>query len=81
MRGRGELPTDETRRRLESATKEITTALEREYYCFLVNDTYVHAAKHIDAMVESGDYDHQLEQAARETAREILADTQAYLAL
>lgn len=79
MRGRGELPPDETRRRLESSVKEIRTALERDFYWFLVNDTYVHAAKHIDDMVASGDFDHEVEKSARDTAREILADTEAYL--
>jgi guanylate kinase len=80
MRGRGELPVDETRRRLESAVKEIKTALNKDYYCFLVNDTYVHAAAHIGEMVDSGDYDHAAEQAARETAREVMADTESFLA-
>jgi guanylate kinase len=80
MRGRGQLPPDETRRRLESAVKEISTALKRDYFCFLVNDTYVHAAKHIDDIMTTGEYDPKAEKAAREIAREVLADTEAYLA-
>ena len=79
MRGRGELPVDETRRRLESAIKEIQTALDSDFYYFLVNDTYVHAAKRIDEMVATGDYDQASESEARATAGEVLAETRGYL--
>jgi guanylate kinase len=79
MRGRGELPADETRRRLESATKEIRTALDSDFYYFLVNDTYVHAAKRIDEMALSGEYDRDAEKLARDNARQVLAETQEYL--
>ncbi len=79
MRGRGELPPDETRRRLESATREITTALERDYYFFIVNDTYVHTARSVDDMVKAGKYDTAGDEQARIIARQLLADTQAYL--
>lgn len=80
MRGRGELPPDETTRRLQSAVKEINRALERNYYQFIVNDTYMHASKHIDTMVMTNQRDAEKQAAARQVAAEILQDTEQYLA-
>jgi guanylate kinase len=80
MKGRGELPADETRRRLTSVLKEISTALENDYFYFVVNDTYKHAAKHIDEVVRSGVRDEAAEKQARESAKELLEETKRYLA-
>ena len=77
MRVRGELPQDETKRRLESAVKEITQALEVSYYHFVVNDTYKHAARDIHAL--SGAQSMPDDSQARAVARQLLADTQAHL--
>ncbi len=79
MKGRGELPADETRRRLGSAIKEITTALEHDFFYFMVNDTYKHAAKHIDDIVREGSRDEAAEKLARESAKELLDETTVYL--
>lgn len=80
MSMRGELPPDEARRRLESAVTEITTGLQRDYYCFIVNDTFSHAAKRIDQIIQKNNMDKRLQDEAKILAQEILKDTQAYLA-
>jgi hypothetical protein len=60
--------------------KEISTALENDYFYFVVNDTYKHAAKHIDEVVRSGVRDEAAEKQARESAKELLEETKRYLA-
>jgi len=78
MKLRGELPPDETRRRVSSAVKEITTALERDYYHFVVNETFKHTARDIYAL--SSVHNLPDDSHARTVARQLLADTQAFLA-
>ena len=78
MSARGELPADEVRRRLASAVQEITTALSRPYYRFVVNDTFAHAAKRIDAIVNETATSNDHEQ-AKDIAGRILTDTKRYL--
>jgi guanylate kinase len=80
MSGRGTLPEDEVRRRLESAVKEITIALERDYYCFMVNDTFVQTAHKIDAVVTTKANDSVDQEHGRTVAQQLLADTKAHLA-
>jgi guanylate kinase len=80
MEGRGKLPADETRRRINSVQKEISTALEHDFFYFMVNDTYKHAARHIDDIVMRGEHDAAAEKLAREAAQELLAETKEYLA-
>lgn len=80
MRARGALPDDETRRRLTSAIDEISTALERDYYNFVVNDTFKHTAKKINTMIKGEHTDDATQQAAIVTAGEILEDIQTHIA-
>ena len=80
MNIRGELPEDEVRRRLESAVFEISTALERDYYTFVVNDTFMHAAHRIDDIIRGEAKDVEDQAAARAVAKELLEDTKTYLA-
>jgi len=77
---RGRLPMDEVRRRLESSVVELTTGLQRDYYRFIVNDTFTHAAKRIDQMIDDDYIDPEYQAQAKELAAEILADTKKYLA-
>lgn len=79
MSVRGELPEDEMKRRLESAIEEIVTALDRDFYTFVINDTFAHAARHVDALIHGKTDTPEDQEAARMVAREILDDTQKYL--
>lgn len=78
MSTRGELPPDEVRRRLSSAVQEITTALSRPYYRFIVNDTFTHAARRIDTIVRENASPASQEQ-AKDVAGRVLNDTKSYL--
>jgi guanylate kinase len=80
MSGRGSLAEDEVRRRLESAVNEITTALERDYYWFVVNDTFVQTAHKIDAAIIAKANDRADQAHGREVAEQLIAETKAHLA-
>jgi len=79
MNARGSLPADEIKRRLESAVTEITTALERDYYQFVVNDTFAHTARRIDAMIREHILDAESQAAAKVVAAQLLAETKQHL--
>ncbi len=80
MQARGTLPDDEIRRRLSSAVDEITIALDRTYYHFVVNDTFSHTALRInDICLNQHPQTAESEAASRKVAEELLADTMAYL--
>lgn len=80
MSQRGELPAEEKKRRLQSAAFEMATALERDYYTFIVNDTFVHAAARIDDAIRGNGSQVDDQDAARALARELLRDTENHLA-
>jgi len=80
MNVRGELPADETKRRLESAVAEITTALDRDYYVFVVNDTFMQTTKLVNAIIHDHTIDEEAQRVAKETARQLLVDTEQFLA-
>ena len=78
MSARGALPADEVRRRLTSAVQELTVGLSRPYYRFIINETFVHAAKRIDSIVRENTPFNSQEQ-ARDVAGRLLNDTKEYL--
>jgi len=79
MNFRGQLPEDEVRRRLESAVEELSTALDRDYYRFVINNTFKQTTEAINAMIIEGKRSdtHQAEGIAM--ARRLLTDTKAHL--
>lgn len=81
MQARGALPPDEITRRLTSAVMEIETALQRNYYTFIVNDTFTHTADKIHQISTANSAVSDQSQAeARALAEQLLADTKAYIA-
>lgn len=79
MNARGKLPADETKRRLESAVDEITTALVRDFYIFVVNDTFMQTTKRVDAIIRGHGIGVEDQEEAKETARQLLTDTKQFL--
>lgn len=79
MNARGQLPPDETRRRLQSAVDEIATALARDYYTFAVNDTFLKTTKRVEAIIRGEPVDPDEQNRARDLAHEILLATQKHL--
>lgn len=80
MQARGTLPEDEVRRRLESAVNELTIGLDRDYYRFVVNNTFMHTAKAVDDLIMLGVQSEELQIDGRRVAEELLRDTTKYLA-
>ena len=79
MNSRGSLPPDETKRRLQSAVNEIDTALNRNYYHFIINDTFVKTATKVDQIARGQVIDTNDQTSAKELAKQLLADTKEYL--
>jgi guanylate kinase len=77
--GRGELPRDEIRRRLESARKEYAHALEHDFYTFIINDDLMTAVRDIDHIVKTGEIDSAKQESGRNATRKLLEATEAYL--
>lgn len=80
MNTRSILPEDEITRRLTSAVNELSIALERDYYRFVVNDTFKHTAVAVDAMIREHASSAEQQAHGLEVAQSLLAETQAYLA-
>ena len=79
MTARGQLPAEEVRRRLESAVYEITTALDRDFYQFVVNDTFIQTAARIDKMITTNLLNEHQDE-GRRVAEALLASTKQHLA-
>lgn len=75
IRGRGEMPKDEFRRRLESAMKEYKAALTHDYYIFVVNDKLEDAVAQIDRIVKTGKVDEVEQKKLRERAEGLYHQT------
>lgn len=76
--GRGHMPDDEKRRRLQSAVKEFWAALDNNYYHYVINSTISEAMKQIQS-ITSGNVDTAFETKGRLLAEELRSTTQAWL--
>ncbi len=81
MQIRGALPVDEERRRLESAVEEIQMALNRDYYWFVVNETFMHTTRDISQIIARRGIAPEAQKKGRAVAEEVLRDIQTHLKL
>lgn len=79
MQSRGALPEDETRRRLESAVEEIQIALDRDYYWFVVNETFMHTTSEINEIIVNHAITPEAQEHGRAVAETVLQDIQNHL--
>lgn len=79
LKGRGQLPEAEIRRRLETSLAEYEAALTHDYYRFVVNDDIAQTVADIDAMARQDAHDQVKEYAAREMVKELHRQTNDYL--
>ncbi len=79
LQGRGKMPPDEVRRRLESACEEFEAALTHDYYHFVVNDVITDTVTAIDDMAQNGVFDRNQEFQARQLVKDLYRQTQDYL--
>lgn len=79
IRGRGDVDEAELRRRLESGILEITDALEKDYYQFVVNYDIVESAQAVDEIANGRAINEEKQQIGRNHAEQLLIDIQLYL--
>lgn len=79
LHSRGYMSADEIGRRIESAERELSTALKSDYYRFVFNDTLEGTTAEINRLVFDGQYDPFKERFARETAERLYNDVEEYL--
>ena len=79
IKQRGDMESGEFRRRMESACKELETALERKYYKFVINDSLEHAVEKINQIAKQDVVDEQQQHEARDLAERLLVATRTFL--
>lgn len=80
MNARGTLPAEETKRRLESAVNEFTSALKEDYFTFVINNDFGHTLKQVAAIIHGEKLNTAEQEAAKVVVRQLLIDTQTFLA-
>jgi len=73
---RGEMHPEEYKRRMESAVSEFSSALERSYYKFVINDDVSSAVQQINTLAKLGEYDVGEQARGRHLAEQLLLETQ-----
>ena len=76
---RGGMSLDELERRMESAERELSTALSADYFRFVLNDTLEGTIAEIDRLIMTGQYDPFKERSVRAIAQQLLEDVERYL--
>lgn len=79
LRGRGEMPEDEIRRRMQSAQDEIARALSVDYYQFVINNEIHEAASAVDELANGRTPDTVKQELGRSHAEQLAIDIQLYL--
>jgi len=79
IHSRGQMEPDEFMRRMESAERELSTALRADYYRFILNDTVEGTTAEVDKFLTSGNYDPFKERMVRETAGSLYQEVEQYL--
>ena len=80
MTSRGALPEDEVARRLGSAVSELETALGRNYYIFVVNDTFQLSAQRVNAIIKQNKVEPEEQLRSKAIAQELLERTKQHVA-
>jgi guanylate kinase len=79
LHSRGYMSSQEIERRIESAERELATALEADYYRFILNDTLEGTSAEINRLVMDGEYDPFKERFARERTEALYKEVESYL--
>lgn len=79
IHSRGQMAPDEFERRMESAERELSTALSVDYYRFFLNDTVIGTTAEVDGFLTTNQYDPFKERLVRETASKLLLEVERFL--
>lgn len=72
---RGEMSAAEYKNRMISAAKELSTALDREYYKFVINDTVEAATEQVNSLAKMDEQTNSNSTRARELAEQLYTQT------
>jgi hypothetical protein len=64
---------------MESAERELSTALKSDYFRFFLNDTMEGTVAELDRLVTTGQYDPFKERSVRAIAQQLYEDVSRYL--
>jgi guanylate kinase len=76
---RGDMHHKEYKRRMESAVSELTAALDRDYYKFVINDSVNDAVQQINTISKMGVVDSEVQAQGRHLAEQLLLETEILL--
>ncbi len=76
---RGDMHTEEYKRRMESAVAEFTAALEHDYYRFVINDDVSSAVQQINTIAKMDSQTPEEQAHGRQLAEQLLLETQILL--
>jgi guanylate kinase len=76
---RGNMHPEEYKRRMESAVSEFSSALERPYYKFVINDDVSDAVQQINTIAKLNEFDVEQQEHGRHLAEQLLLETQILL--
>ncbi len=76
---RGSMDQGEFKRRMDSASREFETALNRNYYHFIINDSIEHSVEQVNQIAKLETIDTELQAQARGLAERLLLATRAFL--
>lgn len=79
LRHRGHMEPEEYKRRMQSACQEFETALEYDYYQFVINDTINDAVRQVRQIVQGKGPDPALQQKGRELTESLLETTRTFI--
>jgi guanylate kinase len=79
LRHRGEMDSEEYKRRMESAVKEFEAALEHDYYKFVINSSVEEAAEQVNTLAKLDEVDSALQARGRELAEQLVVETNSLL--
>lgn len=72
---RGHMDPLEFKRRMESACKEFETALTKDYYYFIINDSIEHSVEQVNQIAKLETIDQEQQKHARDLAEQLLIAT------
>ena len=76
---RGDMHSEEYKRRMESAVVELSAALEHDYYRFVINDDIAGAVQQINAIAKLDTYTSEQHSVGRHLAEQLLLETSILL--
>ena len=79
LHSRGYMSPGELERRMESAERELATALKADYFRFILNDTLEGTVAEINRLITTGKYDPFKEHSVREIAEKLYHEVGLYL--